>query len=456
MRTLLQGFGVGLLGAIVMTPHFANALEGEDSYIPGYNLQSKVGNMLLASEIEQNYSVIDYDYQGVLTASNQLLESYFTKHHRDLATSIQFFEQLNAPYIYSGAIGEGRCQSAHCTKIQQDLPYRLDGLDCVTLVQDLLALNQSGNIAEFKQNLRQISYGAYDQSDTMSFLNRNNFTSSDFNRVNQASRVLKDVTSFGPFSNYVAHLPQKVIDHKSWFEIKVEPQNLKSNIRVLPQNEKSAPSIIAKFTNGYADGFDPITINNFPFIPKEALVKKTADGYQANEVLINKLITPSVVEFVREDSKWMIGDKPINEIIGSNILISHMGVLYKKRFKKGEIIYQAINCDYNQLGEKICTVKPVKCNKGSCEKVMLLAASNAYPNDYIYSKKVGEERYACTDNTKVPSGFIPVKNKLSGKPTTCNRTFSMPLEDYLASKQYGKYPYMESASLVGIHVEKIV
>ncbi|WP_192483931.1 MULTISPECIES: N-acetylmuramoyl-L-alanine amidase-like domain-containing protein [Cysteiniphilum] len=452
----------------LVSTSFAAPFNGEDLYVPGLSLHPAAKHELSAlNRNTAQYTVINYDYHKILHQSNQLLQAYFQRqkvygvnsdHDGHVFESVlNFFENANIPYIFSGAIGEGECKryDESCLRIQQDLPYRLDGLDCMTFVQDVLALVQSNSLTAFQTHLQAINYGAYDQTKTKSYLNRNNFTSSDFNRVNQQSGLITDVTAYGPFSNFIDYLPEKVIDHKTWFENKAQPQNIQSNIRVLPQYEDNADEIVARFTNGYADDFAKIDIEKFSYIPKEALVRKVGSDYQPNEVLLNQLITPSVVEFVREDSKWLIAGKPISEVIGSNLIVSHMGILYKASFSQHEIIYQNIQCDYNPSGQKQCIVTPVICDQKRCDKVMLMAASSAYPNGFIYSKKNGAEQYACTPENEIPKGYQSLRNKISNEPVTCNRVFSMPLGEYLASKQYGKYPYMESESLVGVSIQKI-
>ena len=222
----------------------------------------------------------------------------------------------------------------------------------------------------------------------------------------------------------------------------------------LPKYIKYADKIVNSFSGNYAKDFPLINVQ-LKYIPKSVLVKNVAGTYIPNTKIINRIITPSVIEFVRDDSKWIISGEPINKLIGSHIIISHMGILYKKSYSKGDFIYQKTTCEYDDKNQKECIVAPVYCRDNKCDETMLLAASNAYPNGYLYSYNKNDKSYSCTAPNKIPSGNIALKNELTGSAMTCNRVLSMPLGDYMASKQYGKYSFMDSPSLIGINIQKI-
>src|SRR5437867_2253456 len=100
------------------------------------------------------------------------------------------------------------------------------------------------------------------------------------------------------------------------------------------------------------------------YIPKEKLaLQQTTGHYQPNQALLDSIPTPAVVEIVRDANKWTIGGKNIKYVIGSELSISHMGLLYRQRFKYGEVIYQKITCDYDEQRQKVCSVTPVVCEK---------------------------------------------------------------------------------------------
>ena len=83
------------------------------------------------------------------------------------------------------------------------------------------------------------------------------------------------------------------------------------------------------------------------YIDKNDLIVKNNKGhYIANKELLQKITTPAIIEIVRDDSKWIIGGKTINQIIGSGINVSHIAILYRHHFKKGEVIYQKTTCSY--------------------------------------------------------------------------------------------------------------
>lgn len=150
---------------------------------------------------------------------------------------------------------------------------------------------------------------------------------------------------------------------------------------------------------------------------------------------IDDLPTPSVVGIVRDPIKWNI-----KNLIGSDLTISHVGIIYKKTFKKNEVIYRDMSCSAKDGDNpRNCVVKNYKCEEDQCKKTMFLNATSSYPDDYYFYPVGIEGEFACT------------KNKQEGSQinSTCNRVMSIPLEVTLE-----KYKSIKSA--VGIHLEKIL
>lgn len=432
-------------------------LQG-DINIPGYSkaeLQLKSANKGPA-EVEQNFTVIPYNYNVVVAASRRDMQGLLAQivNVSDLNEKIlqagNYF--IDKPYGASGAEGEGdwcNLTMRGCAHIQQDPIYRTDQFNCTTLVETLLAAVNSKNINEFEQNILKVEYGAASEgSNSIHYYNRNNFTSGDFNPINQANGFLTDVTDTTHFPGIINSTSDNVT-RQTWLEFQQKPEAIKNNVRVI--NAADGQAMYQLFANDYPAQFhnfqpEKVTIN---YIPKANLINKIIVNQQTtyvpNQELINKIPTPAVIEIVRDVKKWNIGGKNIKDIIGSELNVSHMGLLYHQNFKKGEVIYQSINYSKDAAGNKVCTVTPKTCNKTQgCYEVMFLNATDAYPNGYYYYKD-DNGNYHCT--AAKPSGNLTY--------TACNRVMALPLGDYLTSYQYNNYSYMDNPSIVGINIQKI-
>lgn len=437
-----------------------------DIHIPGHSLTQPSTYPLLQSDFvsyTQSYTVIPYDYDQILQSSKNDIKKLIHRNKKpkvslnQLIENVAFYFEHKKPTPYNdvGAMGEGnwcdiQLSSTGCSHIQQDLVYRTDAFNCVTLVNLALALVGSQNLTNFNRNITQISYGANQFSKNyptqeLSYRNRDNFISASFNPINNANHRLEDVTEKLPFFHLVAKQTQATITRPKWFATQAQPSVISNYVRVL--NASVGNAMADKL--GDSSNFDafPDQIVTIDYIPKEILARKSGDNkYIPDETLINKIPTPSVVEIVRDVNNWNINGKNIQDIIGSGINVSHVGLLYFHYFSKGKTIYQQIQCHYNNDQKKVCKVTPRRCTqKSGCKKVMMLAATNAYPNGYIWSK--GKNKYYCTADDRVPNGAT--------KLTTCNRVMSMPLADYITNYSYGNYTFMDTTSILGINIEKI-
>ncbi|MED7789687.1 N-acetylmuramoyl-L-alanine amidase-like domain-containing protein [Francisella sp. 19X1-34] len=430
--------------------------KGENTYIPSYNSFFSNNNDIQVINTKQ--------MQVIKQASMNSLTSYWQykakpKNENQLVSAeVAYFNKLKIPY--GGGIGEGWDNPLN---IQQDLTFRLDEVNCVTVVQDIMGIilaEEHENVYNFffeafKKGLYSVSYGAFPSSLGKTYENRNNFVSSDFNKVNNKLGYIQDVTAdLGlKYNRFPAGAKNKTINHSGWFN---KQKNNLSNIHIADINLSNKQAIVDKFTSKEYGANFPNESVSMNYIPKDLFYTKQGDDYYANTNNIKKLMAdniPKIVEFVRDDSKWIIAGKPISTLIGSDILVSHLGILYNATFNKGDVIYNQINCAEDD-GMKVCKVIPVKCSENTCKKVMLFMASNAYPNSYVLSKN-NSNKIACTDPTKVPSGYTIERNVITNNDLTCNRAFSMPFGDYFIHKMYNKYPYIDSQSILGINLQKI-
>ena len=362
-----------------------------------------------------------------------------------------YFINKHIPYSTAGVQGEGDWCSANkrgCGfHVKQDLVYRTDHFDCNTFVQTVLALIDAKNLRQYHKNILRINYGIATmrypyrfKPTTIAYYNRNNFMSGDLNPVNQRSGLFWDATSLGPFAS-MFQLTHAKIDRASWF---AHQASLKGSVRVLPRYKKLGAKLVAYFQRHYGQFYSPEQVY-IDYIPKSVLARQTGNNYVPNTELINQIPAPAVIEIIRDDSKWTVNGVPIQTLLHSGINVSHVAFIYRQHFNLHDIIYQKTTCQ-NTQGTKTCTVTPVFCTQSKgCLRTMMLAATDAYPNQFIWSLNRKTGCYSCS--ATVPHGATQL--------TTCNRVMAMPLGAYLTRYMYGIYRYMIDPSILGIHVEAL-
>ena len=175
-----------------------------------------------------------------------------------------------------------------CPHIQQDPTYRTDQFDCTTYTQTILALIHATSLNQFKINLARIAYGANGTNHII--FNRNHFISSDFNRVNESTHLIKDVTS--DIDKSQTRWQTTTIDHQQWIQAQIN-QSKSMLVRVL--NSKQGKSMLSKLHNNIKNA--PATRQvRISYIPKEDLSIKTKRGYRANDILLASIPTPAILE----------------------------------------------------------------------------------------------------------------------------------------------------------------
>ena len=439
---------------------YADDVPQGDMYIPGYTPPS----LQQTKTTDQNYSFVDYDYQSVVNYSRQAaqfgLRGAVDLHNEPMNDQVDLamgFMQ-GYPYLATGAMGEGDWQPASnvykpgAVHIQQDPVYRSDGFNCQTFVQWVMAVlyTSSVNMDQFDKVISNIAYGAAEGSPgtnkPIHYYNRNNFPDADFNPINENNGYLTDITSSSPNAKAVS----ATITRQNWFNFQIK--NTTPNVRVL--NGSNGPSMVNRFSQVYANlnyrNFDQQNIST-SYFPKNFIALLQSDGsYQLNPDFVNELKTrknslPAVMEIVRDPTQWMIGGQPIRNVIGSDLTISHMGILFNKTFRQGEFIYMKTTCQMDSNKQKTCAVAPVYCQKDTCDEIMLQHVTDAYPNNYLFYRRT-DGTYGCDANP-----INPEPHAMS----TCNRVMRIPLLDYLTDYQYGHYWYMDNPSIVGVHLESL-
>ncbi|MBX9838642.1 MAG: DUF1460 domain-containing protein [Silvanigrellaceae bacterium] len=360
-------------------------------------------------------------------------------------------------YTYSDATGEWNgtansisnidCEGQN-TCVQEDPIYRTDIFDCFTLVNLIIAVLNSNNLSEFKENIVKTSYGAYYLTEnknlltTISYFNRNHFTIPDWTNVN---------AKYGFISNFADPINENqqinlksTLTRSNWFIFNLDNPDksdkiLASEIRVF--NDELGNSALKYFKDpDQPDSLQSILDKNPDFKSTQVIT-----NYIPTKVAIDNIETiptPSVVGIVRDPVKWNI-----KKLIGTEYTLSHVGIAYKKTFDKDQFIYRDMVCSTKRGDNpRDCKVTNNTCGDGEfkldknnqCKIIMLLNATSAYPDDYYFYAK-SDNMYACTKDRPSGSNII----------TTCNRVMSLPLKSYLEKNQ-------NISSVLGIHVENIL
>lgn len=401
------------------------------------------------------YTVLNAEqYHDTVQASRskitKILGDLKGKRGFDANTQMAFIiSQLSdIPYIHQNGMGEGDWQPASSTylkgavHIKQNPVYRLDGLNCQTLVQVAMALYHSRQLSQFDKNYLKIAYGAMGnpQGEIVHYYNRNNFIDADFNPVNERNGWLTDVTSSSPYAKNI----HATITRQKWFM--QQRYHSMENIQVL--NESSGPFMLERYKKVYGALNQPNFIKQdiqMSYLPKEILVLQQDDGsFKPNQTLLDKIPTPAIAEIVRDPERWQDYGIKVKDIIGSELTVSHLGILYRQTFKHGQLIYRKISCSVDADRKQSCEVTPITCQKNTCRELMFAHATNAYHKHYYWYESA-DGNYQCS----------PTKPPIPTQYTNCNRVVSLPFYDYLTDYQMGYYTNMDVRSILGVHVEKL-
>jgi len=402
-----------------------------------------------------HYTVLDdHHYHETVTNSRAKVTHILSVLNRKPATdanaklALIASQLIDIPYLHQNGMGEGDWQPKsmvylpNAIHLKQHPVYRLDGLNCQTLVQVAMAFYLSNRLSSFDQHYLKIAYGAAHNplGEIVHYYNRNHFIDADFNPVNQKHGWLSDVTTASPYARKI----HANVTRQQWFLR--QRYHLTDNIQVL--KDSSGPLMLNRFKTIYTalpfPHFDheDITIS---YLPKEILaLRQEDDTFKPNQPLLNKIPTPAIVEIIRDPEIWNDYGIKIKNILGTEETVSHLGLLYRQTFKRGALIYQKIACNVDNTRKKNCEVTPIFCQKKICKELMFTHATNAYPKKYYWYLS-SEGKYVC-------SSHLPESGTAY---TSCNRVVSLPFYDYLTDYQLGYYWNMDVTSILGVHVEKL-
>ncbi|MDR3478649.1 MAG: DUF1460 domain-containing protein [Gammaproteobacteria bacterium] len=356
------------------------------------------------------------------------------------------------PYSATDAIGEGDWQPRALTyqggavHLNQNPVYRLDKLNCQSFTEIALALMTSHNLNQFDKNFLNIAYGAASNpnGDIVRYYNRNHFVDGDFNPINQWNGLLKDVTTQNSWG-VDAPVTSALITRQEWFQFQFS--HLPETVQVL--SNANGAAMVKRFLTTYSHlnyphfAAEKVSIS---YLPKQLLALPLTDGgYAPNQTLLDAIPTPAVAEIVSDAKRWTIHGINIKYQIGSELSVSHLGVLYRQQFHYGDLIYHKIYCHHDGQGHTACQVIPKTCQKTHCDELMFAHATKSHPDGFYW--------YQGTNGQFVCARSLPKKIT---HYTRCNRVEALPLFDYLTEYQYGSYWYMNNPAILGVHIEKIL
>lgn len=189
--------------------------------------------------------------------------------------------------------------------------YRLDKFDCETFVDTVMAAASAHNLEEFQHNIRGVRYNR----GNISFNERNHFPTADWLANNIKRKLLTNASK--NIAGNKAMTATVTIDKPQWYA-KLD----KSRIYLAGSNTEAELSKRLSQLHDLGQYADTIN-DNLDYIPLTALFDSKQ---QPNTALLKKFPVPAVVFIVRPD--WHTADT-----LGSDILVSHMGILVRDQDK---------------------------------------------------------------------------------------------------------------------------
>lgn len=247
-----------------------------------------------------NYSQADREIE-------QLYHEINAKKNLTLNQRLHFFSAYfkNKPYQL-GALGEGE------QGLYDQYPlYRTDAFDCLTYVETVIALSLSNNLEQFTQTLKKIRY----HNGQANFIQRNHFTSLDWNKNNQ--HLLKDITTkiIDKTRQPIYKTAIATINKPAWYS-----HFTTNNIRL----SQTTPNLTAQRLHqlkqqGRKLAVTQASINYLP-------ISKLFSHGKAKQELFNQIPDGAIIEIVRPN--WNLADK-----IGTCLNVSHLGFAIRKNGK---------------------------------------------------------------------------------------------------------------------------
>ncbi|BCA96713.1 hypothetical protein TUM19329_30740 [Legionella antarctica] len=233
---------------------------------------------------------------------NELYHTLNSMPNTSMAERINWISNQFSGTVYElGSLGEG--SKARYDQFPQ---YRVDAFDCDTYVNTVISLALANSVDSFKQCLKYTRY----KDGRKAYINRNHFTSIDWNKNNQRRGVLKDITvSIKDQNNRsVALVSEALINKPDWYAHKTL-----STVRLKNDNKIKQQELLNELKT---KGSRLETMNSkIPYIPLTALFFKDD---KPNLYLFSQIPHGAIIEIVRPN--W-----DLRNLIGTSLDISHLG-----------------------------------------------------------------------------------------------------------------------------------
>jgi hypothetical protein len=274
-------------------------------------------------------SVLSYAFDSHSTEkqANYSIEKLYNKLNRfsnnSMAYRIDWISSqfLGNPYILF-SLGEGPQ-----ARYDQFPKYRIDGFDCETYVDTVLALAFSSSLSSFQQCIDHIRY----KNGTISYLQRNHFTGLDWNQNNQQLGLVKDITlSIKDQNNQaVALVAEALVNKPNWYAFKAL-----DTIRLAQANKTKASIRLAELKQQGAQL--EIAQEKVPYLPFTVLF---LENRKPNMYLFAQIPHGSIIEIVRPN--WNL-----SQLIGTSLNISHLGFAIRK---KDQLFFRQASSEYAKV-----------------------------------------------------------------------------------------------------------
>ena len=201
---------------------------------------------------------------------------------------------LDRPYL-ADPLGEGTG-----ARYDGDPRLRLDGFDCTTFVETVIAISKSRNSAETSRRMDRIRY----RKGRVGFETRNHFPDVDWIRNNTQAKILKDITS--TVDADATMIAEALIEKDEWYKL-LSIERLSG----IPETEKEARLTELRGLSVHHGK----QLSRVPYLDKRAIV--------ARPEILARIPSGSVINIVRPNFDATKG-------AGTHMNITHQGFAFHK------------------------------------------------------------------------------------------------------------------------------
>ena len=270
-----------------------------------------------------SYSLNSHTIEQQANSSiNELYHSLNNFPNSSMTQRLHWFSKHFLGIIYVlGSLGEGPN-----ARYDQFPRYRIDAFDCDTYVNTVLALALANSLPNFKQCINKLRY----KNGDISYINRNHFTSIDWNENNQKRGFLKDITlTIHDKNNHlVAIYGYAEINKPKWYAHKTQ-----NTIRI-DTNKKELLEKRLSELKSKANNLE-IKTSKLAYLPFTALFpEKKPDFY-----LFSQIPDGAIIEIIRPN--W-----DLRKQIGTFLDISHLGFTF---WENGTLYFYQASYQYGKV-----------------------------------------------------------------------------------------------------------